>query len=209
VGGATVAIPRRATGWRAMPNAIAFVLGFTAVFTLVGLVLYEAAGPLRENLPLLRQLGGVVLIVLGLNLMGVLRLERLWRSWKPLERFGRGAPGAGRGGVVGGFALGAAFAVGWTPCIGLTLGAILTMAAVGASPQVLALLVAYSIGLGVPFLLMALAFDRAPAVTRPLLRYSRQIEVVGGALVVVLGLALIFDWLGAFSRSLVFLWPNV
>ena len=79
----------------------------------------------------------------------------------------------------------------------------------GTSPQVVGLLLAYSIGLGLPFILMALAVDRAPLVTRPLLRYSRQIEVVGGALVVFLGLALIFDWLGMFARSLSFLWPNV
>jgi hypothetical protein len=56
---------------------------------------------------------------------------------------------------------------------------------------------------------MALAVDRAPLVTRPLLRYSRQIEVVGGALIVVLGLALIFDWLGWFARAFSFLWPSV
>ena len=82
------------------------------------------------------------------------------------------------------------------------------MAAVGTSPQVVGLLVAYSIGLGIPFILMALAVDRAPLITRPLLRYSRQIEVVGGALVVFLGLALIFDWLGLFARSFGFLWPS-
>ena len=109
-------------GWRALPNAIAFVLGFTAVFTILGPAIYVVAGPLRDNLPLLRQIGGIVLIVLGLNLMGVLRLERLAR----LEAAGtlrRPRPASARGGVVGGFALGAAFAVGWTPCIGLTLGA--------------------------------------------------------------------------------------
>ena len=71
------------------------------------------------------------------------------------------------------------------------------------------LLVAYSIGLGIPFLLMALAVDRAPLVTRPLLRYSRQIEIVGGALVVFLGFALLFDWLGLVANQLSFLWPQV
>jgi cytochrome c-type biogenesis protein len=199
----------RVAGWRALPNAFAFVAGFTLVFTILGATVYVVAGPLRDNLPLLRQIGGVVLVVLGLNLMGVLRLRTLARTWKPLERFGAQAPGVGRGGVVGGFALGAAFGVGWTPCIGLTLSSILTLAAMGTSPQVVGLLVAYSIGLGLPFIVMALAVDRAPLVTRPLLRYSRQIEVVGGALVVFLGLALIFDWLGMFARSLSFLWPNV
>jgi cytochrome c-type biogenesis protein len=197
------------SGWRAMPNAIAFVAGFTLVFTILGATVYVVASPLRGDLPLLRQIGGIVLIVLGLNLMGVLRWRALARSWKPLERFGMPAPGVRRGGVVGGFALGAAFGIGWTPCIGLTLSAILTLAAMGTSPQVVGLLVAYSIGLGVPFLLLALAVDRAPLVTRPLLRYSRQVEIVGGALVVLLGVALIFDWLGWFARSLSFLWPNV
>jgi cytochrome c-type biogenesis protein len=206
----TAAAPRpRLSGWRAMPNAIAFVAGFTLVFTILGATVYVVASPLRGDLPLLRQIGGVVLIVLGLNLMGVLRWRTLARTWKPLERFGEPSPGARRGGVVGGFALGAAFGIGWTPCIGLTLSAILTLAAMGTSPQVVSLLIAYSLGLGVPFLLLALAVDRAPLVTRPLLRYSRQIEIVGGALVVVLGFALIFDWLGWFARSLTFLWPNV
>lgn len=197
------------TGWRAMPNAVAFVLGFTVVFTVLGISAYVVAGPLRENLPLLRQIGGIVLVILGLNLMGVLRLNRLARSWKPLERFGSGGAKTRRGGVVGGFALGSVFAIGWTPCIGPTLAAILTMAAVGSSPQVVGLLLAYSIGLGIPFLLMALAMDRAPLITRPLLRYSHQIEVVGGALIVFLGVALIFDWLGMFARAFSFLWPVV
>jgi cytochrome c-type biogenesis protein len=205
--GPPVSIPARR--WRAMPNAFAFVLGFGSVFTLLGITAYVAAGPLRENLPLLRQVGGVVLVVLGLNLMGVLRLRTLARSWKPLEGFGGRRPGANRGGIVGGFILGAVFAVGWTPCIGPTLGAILTLAAVGSSPQVVGLLVAYSLGLGVPFILLALAVDRAPAITRPLLRHSRTIEIVGGVLVVALGLALIFDWLGMFARAFSFLWPQV
>jgi cytochrome c-type biogenesis protein len=200
---------RLSSGWRAMPNAFAFVLGFSVVFTVLGVAAYFVAGPLRDNLPLLRQVGGIILVILGLNLMGVLRFRTLARSWKPLERFGGERPGARRGGVIGGFALGSVFAVGWTPCIGPTLGAILTMAAVGTSPQVVGLLVAYSIGLGIPFILMALAVDRAPLITRPLLRYSRQIEIAGGALIVFLGLALFFDWLGMFARAFSFLWPNV
>ncbi|HZW02196.1 MAG TPA: cytochrome c biogenesis CcdA family protein [Candidatus Deferrimicrobium sp.] len=208
--GGDQAVRRRVpAGWRAMPNAFAFVLGFSVVFTVLGVAAYFVAGPLRDNLPLLRQVGGIILVILGLNLMGVLRLRTLARSWKPLERFGGEQPGARRGGVVGGFALGSVFALGWTPCIGPTLGAILTMAAVGTSPQVVSLLLAYSIGLGIPFILMALAVDRAPLITRPLLRYSRQIEIAGGALIVFLGLALIFDWLGMFARTFSFLWPSV
>jgi cytochrome c-type biogenesis protein len=191
--------------WRAMPNAFAFVLGFTVVFTVFGIAVYQAAGPLRDNLPLLRQIGGVILVLLGLNLMGVLKFRTLSRSWKPFERFGDGG-GPRRGGVVGGFLLGSVFAIGWTPCIGPVLGSILMMAAVGASAQTVGLLVAYSLGLGIPFLLVAFAVDRAPLVTRPLLRYSRFIEIAGGLLIVFLGLALIFDWLGWIAQQ--FAWAD-
>ena len=198
-----------AGGWTTFPNAVAFVLGFGCIFTLLGLFVYVAVGPLRSDLPLLRQLGGILLIVLGLNLMGVLHLDRLWRSWRPLDRFVSFRPARQRRGVVGGFVLGAVFALGWTPCIGPTLGAILTFAALGAGPQIAALLVAYSLGLGIPFLLLAVAVDHAPAITRPLVKHGHGIEVVGGALVVVMGLAILFDWLGIFARTFSAFWPQV
>ena len=73
-----------------------------------------------------------------------------------------------------------------------------------------ALLVAYSLGLGIPFLLLAVAVDNhAPAITGPLVRHGHSIEVVGGALVVVMGLAILFDWLGFFAQTFVSLWPQV
>jgi cytochrome c-type biogenesis protein len=202
---ATMPAPPSSVGWRAIPNAFAFVAGFTIIFTLFGIAVYSAAGPLRDNLPLLRQIGGVILVILGLNLMGVLRLGALARSWKPFERFGGSPAGQRRGGLVGGFLLGSVFAVGWTPCIGPVLGSILMMAAVSTSPQVVGLLVAYSLGLGIPFILVALAFDRAPLLTRPLLRYSRVIEIAGGLLIILLGLALIFDWLGWIAQQFAWL----
>ena len=197
-------------GWRAMPNAIAFVLGFGTIFTLLGTTIYVAVGPLRvQHLDLLRQAGGIILILLGLNLMGVLRVSRLMGTWRPLDGLRGRRPGAERRGVVGGFTLGAIFAIGWTPCIGPTLGAILGLAAIGTSPQVIALLVAYSLGLGIPFIALALAVDRAPAITRPLIRHGRTIELIGGALVVLIGLAILFDWLAVLYRTFSFLVPQV
>ncbi len=197
-------------GWRAMPNAIAFVLGFGTVFTLLGTTIYVAVGPLRvQHLDLLRQAGGVILILLGLNLMGVMRVSRLMGTWRPLDGRLIRRPGSQRRGVLGGFTLGAIFAIGWTPCIGPTLGAILGLAAIGTSPQVIALLVAYSLGLGIPFIALALAVDRAPAITRPLIRHGRTIELVGGALVLLIGLAILFDWLAVLYRTFSFLVPQV
>jgi cytochrome c-type biogenesis protein len=198
-------------GWRALPSSIAFVLGFTAVFTFLGTTAYVFTGPLnRDQVQVITKVGGVLLIVLGLNLMGVLRISRLGWSWRPLERFGTGASSRGRTGVAGGFTLGAVFALGWTPCIGPTLGAILALSlAAGAAPQVIALFVAYSLGLGIPFLALAIAVDRAPAITRPLIRHGRAIEIAGGALVVVIGVAILFDWLTWFAQQFHFLWPQV
>lgn len=207
--GAASTLPASAR-WRVLTHALAFVLGFGLVFTLLGLTAYVAAGPLRENLPLLRTVGGIVLVVLGLNLMGVLRLGALARSWRPLERFGQQPlGGAAARSPIGALALGSIFAIGWTPCIGPTLGAILTLSAISAGPEVALLLVAYSIGLGVPFVLLALAMDGAARFTRPLLRHGRMIEIVGGALVVIIGLAIMFDWLTLIAQRLVFLWPQV
>src|SRR3954454_20638099 len=135
---------------RLMPHAIAFVLGFGTVFTLLGATAYVAAGPLRDNMTLLRQIGGIVLIVLGLNLMGVIRIPILSRTFKPGQaQFGQQPlGGAAARSPVGAWALGTVFAIGWTPCIGPTLGAVLTLSAISVSPQVVFLLVAYSLGLG-------------------------------------------------------------
>jgi len=204
------AIPAAAQSrWAALPHALAFVLGFTIVFTLLGLTAY-AFRPVFD-LPLARQIGGVVLVILGLNLMGVLRLRTLARSWQPFHRFGRQPlGGAAARNPLAALALGAIFSIGWTPCVGPTLGAVLGMSAsLGAAPQVIALLVAYSLGLGVPFVAMALALDGGSRFVRPLLQHGRTIEIVGGALVVIIGVAIFFDWLALLASRLSFLWPAV
>ncbi len=194
----------RSRGWRALPGAFAFVAGFTVIFTLAGLALSAAVDPFQAYRGLLQTLAGILLVLLGLNLMGVLRPAALMRTWRPLadrRPDGFGAAPRRRPGVTGGLILGATFAVGWSPCIGPTLGAILGMSVqYGPGPEVAALLIAYSLGLGVPFLLLALAVDRAPAITRPLVRHGRTIEIVGGALVVLIGLAIAFDVLGMIAR---------
>jgi cytochrome c-type biogenesis protein len=172
-------------------------------------------------MPVLRQVGGVILIVLGLNLAGVLRISRLDRTWRPLDAGAAasvagatgtmslaptGGPGFGdrlggrlvssRGGWLASLGLGAIFAVGWTPCIGVMLGGILMMASSTATvAQGGILLIAYTVGLGLPFLAIALVYDRAPGLLRPLLRHGRAVSIVGGALVVAIGLAMLFNWL--------------
>ena len=232
-----VAVVGRASGemsrWLAVRHALAYVAGFGVVFTFLGLTATYLAGPLVDVLPLLRQIGGVLLILLGLNLAGILRIPGLERSWRPLDAgaagslatatgtVALGSPGAGggpglgerlggrlvgaRGGWVASFGLGAIFAVGWTPCIGIILGGILTMAATsGSTGQGTILLVAYTAGLGIPFLLMAAAYDRAPALIRPLVRHGRAVSIVGGLLVALIGVAMLMDWLALLARFVPF-----
>jgi cytochrome c-type biogenesis protein len=198
IAGPRVTLPT--SRWRVMPHAIAFVLGFGAIFTFLGLTFY-ALRPLFALEPV-RIAGGIVLIILGLNLMGVFRIGLLNRTFKPAQpQFGQQPlRGFGARSPIGAFLLGSVFALGWTPCIGPTLGAILGLSLnVGAAPQVVILLAAYSLGLGIPFILLALAIDNAARFTRPILKYGRQIEIVGGALVVLIGLAIVFNWLPFFS----------
>ena len=223
--------------WLAVRHAIAYVIGFGAVFTVLGITATYAAGPLFDYLPILRQVGGVLLIVLGLNLAGVLRIPALDRTWRPLEAGAAGsvagatgtvalaapppADGAGtgarfgdrlggrivgaRGGWVASFGLGAIFAIGWTPCVGVILGGILTLAATSGSTGVGAiLLAAYTAGLGIPFLLIAATYDRAPRLLAPILRHGRLVSAIGGALVVAIGVAMLFDWLALLPQLVPF-----
>jgi cytochrome c-type biogenesis protein len=218
--------------WTSLRHAAAFVLGFGVVFGILGLTATFAAGPLVDYIPFLRQLGGVVLIVLGLSLAGILRIPILERTWRPLDAGASAsmaqttgsmalAPAGGsstsradriggwlvgsRGGWLASFGLGSIFAVGWTPCIGVILGGILTLAATsGSQAQGAFLLAGYVLGLGLPFLALGVLYDRAPAITRPLVRHGRLVSFIGGMLVVAIGVAMLFDWLALVPRYLDF-----
>jgi len=211
----------RPTRWTALRHGLAYVLGFGTVFTILGVGAAFAAGPLADYIPPLRTLGGVLLVVLGLNLAGFLRIPALERTWRPLDAGATqslGSPGGtlvlasaggpsfgsrlggrlvgGRNGWLASFGLGAIFAVGWTPCIGVILGGILGLAATSQTAvQGALLLIGYTLGLGIPFLALAVLYDRAPALLRPLTRHAHAVSVVGGLLVVAIGLAMIFDLL--------------
>lgn len=227
--GRSNAVPSR---WLAVRHAIAYVVGFGVVFTVLGVTATFVGGPLADYLPALRVAGGVLLIVMGLNLAGVLRIPALDRTWRPLEAGAAGAvaqqtgtmafapagiggadagPGlgerlggrlvGGRGGILASFGLGVVFAVGWTPCIGIILGSILTVAASsGTTGQGALLLFAYTLGLGIPFILLGVVYDRAPRLVRPLVRHGRAVSFVGGILVAAIGVMMLMDWLSWFSR---------
>ena len=216
--------------WLAVRHAIAYVAGFGLVFTLLGVTATFAAAGLSAYLDVLRQIGGAILIVLGLNLAGVLRIPALDRAWRPLDAGAATSVAAATGGValasptgggfgdrLGGrivttrggwlasFGLGAIFAVGWTPCIGVILGGILMLASSSTTTlQGGLLLVGYTLGLGIPFIAIAAVYDRAPGLLRPLLRHGQVVSFVGGMLVVAIGVAMLMNWLALLPRYVPF-----
>ena len=173
--------------------ALLFVGGFTTVFTLLGVAAQVAgAAYLSSRGPIVRVFG-VLIIVLGLSTIGVLRLPFLQRERRlDLARVPRGTAWA--------FPMGMAFAAGWAPCIGPVLATILATAAVGDTPLWGGiLLVLYSAGLGIPFVLLALGFRRANRSLDWLRRNGRAIEVAGGVLLVEIGLLFVTgQWQGLF-----------
>ncbi len=162
-----------------------FVAGFSAVFIVLGASASFLGVFLAVNKEWIARVGGVIIVVLGLHLAGIIRIA-------PLMRERRVQLADKPSGHVGTFAVGAAFGAGWTPCIGPVLGTILTLA--GASDTVwqgMGLLLAYSLGLAVPFLLAALALDQFLNTFQRFRRFIPVLEKASGALLVALGLLLV------------------
>lgn len=161
--------------------ALLFVAGFTTVFTVLGVGASALGTILLRNQVTITRFFGVVIIVLGLSTMGLLRLPVLQRERRvDLARIPRGPAWA--------FPLGMAFAAGWAPCIGPVLASILATASFAGSAVWGGILLAlYSLGLGVPFVLLALGFRRANGSLAWLRAHGRAVERTGGALLVLVG----------------------
>lgn len=162
--------------------ALAFVAGFSTVFVALGATASVFGQILRANLDILSTLAGLAIVVMGLHFLGVFRIAWLYRE----KRLQVEKPV----GVSGAYVMGLAFAFGWTPCIGPILAAIL---AIASSEDTVAkgagLLAVYSAGLGVPFLLAALAIEPFMGFLRRFRAHFGTVEKVVGALLVVTGLA--------------------
>ena len=167
---------------RGLGLAALFVLGFSLVFIAFGASATALGALLLTWKTELGWVAGALIVLFGLHMLGVLPI-----GW--LEREARLQVDPERGRALGAVALGAAFAFGWTPCIGPVLGAILTLGASTANVgEGTALLAVYSAGLGVPFLLAALFTDRLLGAIRRLGRLGRTLQRAAGALLVAMGL---------------------
>ena len=165
----------------AVRASLLFVAGFTVVFTALGVSVGLLGAAVTRNLPVIVRVAGVGIIVLGVAMTGFIRVPWLLRERRmDLARAPRGPRGA--------FGLGLAFAAGWTPCIGPVLATILaTAAAAGTAVWGGVLLAFYSLGLGLPFVGLAIWFTRAKGSMAWLRRHGRAIETTGGVMLVGVG----------------------
>jgi cytochrome c-type biogenesis protein len=181
----------------------AFVAGLSLIFILFFYVFSLAVQPMRAYVPVA---AGIVVIVMALQVAGLIRIPFLSSEYRVMKAAPQG------GGAAGGFLLGMGFASGWTPCIGVTLSAVLSSAVTaGTTPQGLSLMIAYCLGLGVPFLALAFGLENA----RPLVAYvnahRRAIDLASAAVLVVMGVLLLTNrltWLSAGLVQLVPSWPS-
>ena len=177
-----------------------FVGGLSLVFILFFYVFSLAVQPIRAYVPVV---AGVLVIAMALHVAGLIRLPFLSSEHRPMKTAPQG------GGVAGGFLLGMGFASGWTPCIGITLSAVLSSAVTaGTTPQGLSLMIAYCLGLGVPFLALAFALESARPLVRFVNAHRRAIDLGSAAVLVVMGVLLLTNNLTLLSAGLTQLVPN-
>jgi cytochrome c-type biogenesis protein len=183
---------------RLLLTSLLFVAGFTVVFVLMGAGAGGVGRLLIEYRDVLMIAAGAFIAFSGLVVAGFVRLP------EPVLKVAPKRAGAG-----GAFLTGAALAIGWTPCVGYVLGAILSMAATSQSAlSGSLLLLVYSMGLGVPFVLAALAFDWVSARLGWVKRHYRGIQVTAGLVLVVFGVLMMFGVLQQLSRWMPALSPG-
>ena len=170
---------------RVLVPSLLFIASFSLIFILLGMSATVIGSTLNDHKRELSQIGGVLIIVMGLAFLStpfIGLFNREWHSETLLRLAGRGGP----------LLAGAAFAIAWTPCTSITLGAILTQAAISSSAAHGALLLAfYSAGLAIPFLLIALAFERMTSALAVVKRHFPLIIGVGGAVMIALGILIV------------------
>lgn len=184
---------------RVMLNSVAFVLGFSMVFVILGALSTEVGQLASQYKSVLAQVAGVLVIVFGLHLTGILRIKALYADKRLHNVKGGNTPW-------GAFVIGFAFAFGWTPCVGPILSGILVIAAAQNSVgKGILLLTVYSLGLAVPFLLTALGIERFMKFYTGFRRHMHVVEVASGALLIALGILLVFGKLTLLSQYFSFL----
>jgi cytochrome c-type biogenesis protein len=173
--------------WETMTHGIAFVLGFSAVFILLGIAASELGALLYNLRDWLAKIGGVVVVLFGLHMTGILRIRWLEYDLRPQSIQDQ------QRSYVSSALMGIFFSAGWSPCVGPTLGAILTLAARGGNvAQGIQLLTSYSAGLAIPFLLAAFGLGWVTFFLRRYQKVLHYVEIGMGVVLILVGVLLFF-----------------
>jgi cytochrome c-type biogenesis protein len=171
--------------WDALTHGLAFVLGFSAVFIFLGLVVSSLGGLIPAARLWLSRIGGIIVVVFGLHMVGILRIPFFAYDLRPKNNLD-----AGRS-YLSSLLMGIFFSAGWSPCVGPTLGGILTLAMNGGSPvRGFQLLAAYSAGLAIPFLFAALGIGWVMVILRRYRKALHYIEMGMGIVLIIVGILL-------------------
>ncbi len=175
-------------------HSVSFVLGFTLIFTLMGAGAGLLGLAISDHIDIIRQVSGVLMIAMGLFLLLALKVP--WLNFE--KRLAMGD--TGKTSYLRSFLTGGIFSLGWTPCVGPILGGILSLAmTTGTALKGGYLLIIYSLGMGLPFILLGAAFDGLRPVLRKIQRYSVYIYVVSSVLLIGIGVLVIMDKLAVLS----------
>ncbi len=178
---------------KTLTHSACFVAGFSLIFILLGATATLVGTLLQQHTELLRKAGGVMIFMFGLHIAGLLPI-RLLMGEKRISLHSKPA------GLFGSFLVGIVFAAGWTPCIGPVLGSILTLAATEQDvEQGVSLLLFYSAGMGLPFLLSSLALHRFLVLFHRFRKHIRLAEIMAGIMLMVSGVMIYFNWLARLS----------
>jgi len=178
---------------KAVLHSIAFICGFTLIFVLLGASATFLGSFLASHAVLIRKIGGILVILFGVHITGLVPIGFLMRE-KRVTIHHKPA------GYVGSFLVGLAFAAGWTPCIGPILAAILMVAATSEKVyEGIVLLLLYSLGLGIPFLLSSLAMHQFLTLFNRFRRHIRIFEIITGLFLIVVGVLIYSNWLARLS----------
>jgi cytochrome c-type biogenesis protein len=184
-------------------SSVAFVLGFTTVFVILGATATAAGQLIAENLPTLSKIAGVVIIIAGLHFLGLIHLPVLHRE----ARYHADARPAG---LIGAYLIGVAFAFGWTPCIGPVLAAILAIAAGEDSVrQGVGLLFVYSLGLGIPFIVAAIAIKPFLSTMQRFRKHLATVEKLLGGFLVLTGVLFLTNSMTLIASWMLELFPGL
>lgn len=192
---------RSSSRWITFTHGLAFVLGFSVIFVLLGVAAAMAGHFLFDLRFWLAKIGGIVVIIFGLHMIGVFRIPFLEYDTRVTTAPDRNL------GYLSSALMGVFFSAGWSPCVGPVLGAILTLAVNGGSISLGAsLLTAYSAGLAIPFLAAALGIGWVTAILRKYGRVMRIVEIVMGVILVIVGVMLFAGIFELIAQRTQFFW---